>query len=437
MSGQYKEFERDVLCYLENGLSKNEHIEVEYKVANRILDAYTETGIEELQIKQNTLIEIKYSLTPDSIYYIERLKNICSEALLIDDCLIIYGIENAYSKLIKKNANDIPQYIKCVSINELKRRESTNLSILEKRIWTLYEKAQYDFSNGQNAFILGAGISKSAGLPQWDELLVKLIEKTKNPCSPRGELKKICKLCNYSSIIEGRYILNQVDNNNLQQYIQEILQSYSLTKFDTIDAIVNHVIEKNVDSILTYNYDDLIERRLDEKGKEFQYYSVYGNNRIVDKYFPIYHLHGFVPLDSKKRPILSTPKITEQQYHQLYKQQYHWSNVTLLHTLNTKTCFFIGLSMNDPNLRRLLDYYSSENYADSEDGNYRDERNRHYIFMRKEPFSRMSSKKKNMEHWKTVEDIYNKWGIDIIWLDEFDELPSLIRNLNVSSNVSI
>ena len=97
-------------------------------------------------------------------------------------------------------------------------------------------------------------------------------------------------------------------------------------------------------------------------------YPIFGMNQ-PQQAFPIYHVHGFIPYDNSQI-IKSVPILSEEEYHRVYANSYNWSNVEQIHALSRTTCIFIGLSMTDPNLRRLLDIAirDSENEA------------RHFVF---------------------------------------------------------
>ena len=81
--------------------------------------------------------------------------------------------------------------------------------------------------------------------------------------------------------------------------------------------------------------------------------------------------------------------------------------------------------MSDPNLRRLLDI------ARSEDGGSKAEWNRapHFVFLRKVKLKGEAAKEVNEEHWAEQEYMMHELGLNVIWFNEFKELPDLIRSI--------
>lgn len=394
-------------------------------------DGYTESGIAKLGIKANSIIEIKLRLTPDTVYNVNRK---VMQTDFTGNVYIIYAQNNVYSGYVDK----IRLYhFYVVSFDDLLLR--ANAVVQHAPIATLQDesfqndailiKAANDFKNGQNAFILGAGVSIDAKLPSWEQLLKDILQETNNRYIKKNNYTKLNDSFDRSSIVSAQFISNLEENSHqeLNKIIKTILKRYYNPNVSSnlIKSIIEGIKTKNVCEILTYNYDDLIEAELDYTN--ISYYSVFGNNRDVRKYLPIYHLHGFLPITLDRESIFPTPILTEEEYHKLYKQPYHWSNVTLLHALNTKTCFFIGLSMKDPNLRRLIDYYRTEDYSGNILNNYKDFSHTHYLFLQKEKIFRNANK--NEEYWKTLENMYSRCGIKIIWHIDHKELPKQLMKL--------
>lgn len=90
--------------------------------------------------------------------------------------------------------------------------------------------------------------------------------------------------------------------------------------------------------------------------------------------------------------------------------------------LNSTVCFFIGFSMTDPNQRRLLEFarYEDLNSNTPDDP-------QHFVFLRKTSLKGEASLKVNKEHWAEMENMMGDFGLNVIWFDEFEELPKLIH----------
>src|SRR5690606_21315200 len=88
----------------------------------------------------------------------------------------------------------------------------------------------------------------------------------------------------------------------------------------------------------------------------------------------IYHVHGFLPRDRSGYDGLekSTLVFSEEGYHELFTDPYHWSNLVQLNLLRETRVLMIGLSLTDPNLRRLLEIAGRRNGP-----------GRHYAFLRR------------------------------------------------------
>src|SRR5262249_12487270 len=112
-------------------------------------------------------------------------------------------------------------------------------------------------------------------------------------------------------------------------------------------------------SIITFNFDDLLEQFLKEHS--IRHRSIYAEGQKPSSHeLPIYHVHGFLP---ERGDIAQDQEIvfSEDAYHTQFIDSFSWSNLVQLNHLNQHLCLFIGLSMTDPNLRRLLDISKRRN----------------------------------------------------------------------------
>lgn len=235
--------------------------------------------------------------------------------------------------------------------------------------------------------VLGAGVSFNFKIPTWDNLLQRLLIKTIEKESDTALLisKLFSKVFNPSPLVAGRYLQSYYDDedkkdkNRFEREVQNAL--YETYDENAQSKVVDEIIKlclapgnsPNLESIITYNYDDIIERKLIEKNLDMPFQSVYGQSIDTSKTdLKIFHVHGFLPKDGK---INDENRITlgELVYHEQYTNIYSWNNIVQINKFRDKVCLFIGTSLSDPNIRRLLDISNSQ----------KKQKKYHYIFKKK------------------------------------------------------
>jgi hypothetical protein len=107
----------------------------------------------------------------------------------------------------------------------------------------------------------------------------------------------------------------------------------------------------NIPAVISLNFDDLLEKELRTLGVDHE--TVSKNQRTNHGPLRIIHPHGFIPQggDLARDGVV----FTERDYHQLTGSMFHWALTEIVWHLRHHTVLFVGLSMSDPNLRRLLD----------------------------------------------------------------------------------
>lgn len=256
---------------------------------------------------------------------------------------------------------------------------------------------------------IGAGVSQSLGLPSWRELLkrVYLI---------KSHAKKAPNEYNCSDIVFARYI--GYNSAPLTPYVKEALyesisNDNALPQSSLINSICHLIKVVNIDSIITYNYDILLERHLLLNG--INCYPIYSNVRNDLNRIPVYHVHGILS-NSSEFPSSNTIILSEKEYHEMYSNPYLWSNVEQLHALSRNTCLFFGLSMTDPNLRRLIDAVYGIKAGSSPE-------KEHFAFL-----PMIASEPDRITQY-TLESM----GVNVLWYSPLDnthqELPELIEFL--------
>ncbi len=219
-----------------------------------------------------------------------------------------------------------------------------------------------------------------------------------------------------------------------------------IKKSELFSAIVNLARAqrdvRGVQAIVNLNYDDLIEEWMRHKGVRCDTL-LSGRKAARDASLPCYHVHGVLPfsktrelelefnhpIDPEQRaraldtmlPVIGNFVFSEDEYHTEYSDPYRWSNMTMINQLGRFSGLFVGLSLQDPNLRRLIDvthrqYPDISNYA---------------ILTRKVPRGGAQSRQ------STLRDLFEKVetqsfadiGVKVIWTDSYDDVPKRILEI--------
>jgi hypothetical protein len=312
----------------------------------------------------------------------------------------------------------------------------------------LLEDAHDAFINGRNTLFLGAGLGKSIHMPDWDELLKNLLgsihRESPHKSISESDYQGIDETFRHSAIITGRYIENGFDSDEKfkEKMRESLYQNHPIPDSPLYVELVRMIQAESpnhryyVDQAITFNYDDLLETALNNPGNEEQKKkirrcsSIFNRAPYIGNDFPVYHVHGMIP---QEQMIKSTPVLGEQEYHKLYKEAYHWSNVVQLFALSRSTCFFVGLSMTDPNLRRLLDTSRNGGFDDKEtesDSGY------HFAIMERVPLDINNADDiKNYEHFRNQERMMEDLGIKILWFDfkDYGRIVDYLRFIRTGS----
>jgi hypothetical protein len=148
-------------------------------------------------------------------------------------------------------------------------------------------------------------------------------------------------------------------------------------------------------------------------------------------------MHGYLHFDpgeqNRKRDAVEAVVLTEQDYYDFFNQPNSMFNYTFLYLLREYTCLFIGLSMEDENIRRLLHYSKLERLialarksgTSVEALIKKDEKiiqavGRHFTIL-------LHSKDPQVDCAK--EETLRPLGVNILWINRFSEIPSHLQDL--------
>lgn len=400
-----------------------------------IPDIFLEKGCVALNINGSTMIDIKKHLSIDDELRQPEIYKYLHDNKIVDNIIVLYlipteRIGSEHSQLFGRiqpwNANKFVNSAKealnagrgdlnAAIRNGARPKPKQWRDIRNERI----EKAKNDLNRYDCVLFLGAGVSVSAQLPKWNDLLYNLLGD--NGAINSIDFDGISKESGYSYLIIARYIqkLRKIENDSMVDAVRKLLYANDKAKSSELIRMICRVIksQKNIRSVITYNYDTLIEENLNQIG--VRNFPVYKSTQCDYKSLPIYHVHGVVHRDN---PCTQNDEIvlSEEHYHKVYTEVFDWSNVEQLHALTRCTCYFIGLSMEDPNLRRLLEIATKDC----------EKAVRHYVFLERKCFT--NDEDKAERDYQIREDILADLGLNVIWYegkDNHKELPELLKHL--------
>lgn len=396
---------------------------------------------------------------------LKEIKPIEIEATSVSkkDLEIRKKIQLQFEEEIKKKQEELQRQIReILTSNTLKKTElefTSKFKELQVKVsrQELINKINKAYRNEKLVFVMGAGISMNYGLPSWDVLLQKLMVTTieKEQSASNALSKLFTELFSPSPLIAGRYLQKYYEkrNSSFEEAVRKVLyENLNITKASPImDEIVKFCVaagkSPNIDSIITYNFDDIVEQHLLKTNVEIPFRPIYGVGMNPEPgELPIYHVHGFLP---EKNKLNESNQITfgENVYHKQYTDIYSWNNIVQINKFRDFTCLFIGSSLTDPNIRRLLDIAKIQK-GDKEEF--------HYIFKKKYRASEIEAKLKSILEdnkilfdekvkaqlnfdetvsflIKTIETFEendsSSFGVKTIWVEDYFEIPEILKQI--------
>ena len=311
--------------------------------------------------------------------------------------------------------------------------------------------------------VLGAGLSTNFGVPNWKNLLRNLliatIEESEEQEYDSDLLAQLfTRIFGLSPLAAGRYLQTYYDGREPERALafEEALRD---TLYQNVDQTAAHPLMRevvnfcaapgkspNLDSVITYNYDDLLEHSLTSLDISVPHKAIFDAGMNPDKgELAIYHVHGYLPQDQELTE-KNRVAFGENIYHHQYNEIYSWRNIVQINKFRDYSCLFVGISLTDPNMRRLLDIARLQK---GQPDDYHHIFRKHYApheiagrlkaLMQEEGWSKgtlgqvkdfpkvAKSLIKVVERYEE-EDAFS-FGVRTIWVREFDEIPALLKKI--------
>jgi hypothetical protein len=315
---------------------------------------------------------------------------------------------------------------------------------------------------------VGAGISIPYGVPSWRSLVLELLfdqaEGTRRlgplwPHYRRAVASWMTDHFAYDPLVLARLVEHSLSKRDgagsegevacfLDRVRSHLYAQLHPPSSRTLLQTIAELLARDpsgISAVVTFNFDDLLEEELQVRHVPFV--PVVGPDRQPGGGVRILHVHGFVP---REGPIARGPMVfTEPDYHRLTESMFHWGLSEIVEALRKRTVLFLGLSMSDPSLRRLLDasrnalipphYQVQKRHAvEPRDmaAAMADVERRARVYAEqmgradgeaKQPVELADAVRAAVAQADTYDrEVFESMGVKTIWVDSFDHIPSII-----------
>lgn len=259
--------------------------------------------------------------------------------------------------------------------------------------------------------VMGAGINEDYGAKSWSGLIEAL-----NNDFYKGDYKFAKEIKHYvgKELFTDSMVLKTSGFDSYKSLNRELYLFKEAKSFNDSDSTLSHCVDfiKRHDhtSVITYNYDTNLEYLLKKRG--IHYNTTYDDNSFVNKdaAVDIYHVHGLLPYDKyDEKKFTDSLIFNESEYFYLYNSPYSWNIAKQLHDFKFNTCLLIGISLTDPDMKRLLEL--ANNYLKF-----------NFIFLKKEKgYSEVT--------FKDLTSYYFTFDLIVIWVDEYEDIADYLEAL--------
>lgn len=266
-------------------------------------------------------------------------------------------------------------------------------------------------ARGRLSLFMGAGISMGCGLPSWEELVRRVLSETwkRDPTFVEVLLAE-------RSILSTRYA-KQKAGVKFNRLVHKCLYEGDVT----ISPCVHAIAQSGIRHICNFNFDDLVEDALLATGIEPVVASPGENFEAKHDRVTVFHPHGMLPRFDRDSELDNARIVfSEDDYHNLYSDPYSWANVAQLTLLTGFSVLFIGLSMQDPNLRRLIDVARSRGF-----------RNQHFAVFRDPTIGAARSDEAQKAHLRHMIELdMRSLGVTAWFIDRHEVVAEVIQSIS-------
>ncbi len=228
--------------------------------------------------------------------------------------------------------------------------------------------------------LVGAGLSMRSGLRSWGDLVDRLIMawKEEDPSLSARKLARdnyvraVRRTFDRSDLAIVSYLRGRIHERDDLGSFGELLWSALYSRLEEDEAFTpepNHLHRHLVSLFCDYprrlwttNYDDLLEEAARRNGIEVS--TLDPLRRLASDKLLVTHLHGFLAPEGRDRghpgPDEAPVVLAEDDYHLVATAAANWTDQGYYRLFGEHGVLIMGMSLGDPNLRRVLSTLSPE-----------------------------------------------------------------------------
>ncbi len=163
------------------------------------------------------------------------------------------------------------------------------------------------------------------------------------------------KVKDFDPILIAQMIKNRIRITDWNYLVRKCLYSsyedspYKITSSELFKALIELIKTIDISEIINLNYDDTFYHILRKNNLNFK--NIYSEISFKNSVKRIYYPHGYLPLYGG---VVTKLILSEEDYQEESFKFDNWANNMQSSIYNNSSCIFIGLSLTDPNLRRIL-----------------------------------------------------------------------------------
>lgn len=266
--------------------------------------------------------------------------------------------------------------------------------------------------DGALALFVGAGISVGSGLPDWNELTKRIASLTW-----RGKKQPYLDLVTN----RGNPIAARMAKKKLEARFNGVVAQALYQDLVTPSQAVRMIAKSGISRICCFNFDDILEEAMRAEG--LQHTAIVKGSTFQAHHDAtlIFYPHGLIERFGSDDYLEGREIIlSEDDYHGMYSEPYSWANLIQVYLLMHYNVLFVGMSLSDPNTRRLIDLVRGVGV-----------RNQHFIILLDPRLAATATGEDSIsKEEKTFrEEELISLGIYPLWIRDFDEIPGIFKRI--------